>query len=348
MGPPIAKLGGSSIPDVGLAEIGLDIHTAAIKFAERKNGDEVVLLAGAAKVAFGADDVAWQPVSRKPHDCSSVEPLRVVCFGGPLKPDAGSDFVLRPSLTSEEQAPNGDAGAYVALPGGAFIPVRRSRRIGGLAEPTKQHVPKMKLRGSHAGYCRRLQAPSREREIARTHPPLQIDRPDNTVRFPLPIASSFVQPAQGLVRIRPNFEAGRKKRFSIALRELSVTGRRGAVPFGDASALSAVQQNLSQPELSPRMVILRGAPVPLHRLGKIALYALAFDVKLRDPKGRFARALGMRSTPSAQSRKEAPSRIGRLPTAHVPRGESAPHRRPLRERESEAAGHGSRINSPRP
>ena len=220
--------------------------------------------------------------------------------------------------------------------------------IGGLAEPAKQHVAEMKLRRRHAGPRRRLQPLAREREIARTRPPVQIHRPDNAVSFPLPIAGGFVEPAQSLVRIRPDFEAGGKQRLSVALRELRVTGGRRAVPFGDASALRTVQENEAETELRPRMATLRGPPIPLHRLGKIALDPLALDVELRDPKRRFARARRMGRAPAAQSGKEAFPRIGRLSTFDVARGESTMELRPWRERQSEGAAHGSRIASPTP
>src|ERR1700749_4349982 len=117
LGAPVAELGGSSIPDEGLAEIRLHIRAAAIKLAKRKDSEEVVLLAGAAKVAFGADDVARQPISGKPHDRGAVEPLCIVCFGGLLEPEAGSRLILRPPLARDEQAPDGDAGAHMPLLG---------------------------------------------------------------------------------------------------------------------------------------------------------------------------------------------------------------------------------------
>ena len=200
------------------------MRAAAIEFSERKDGGEVVLLGGAAKIAFGADDVARQTVTGKPHDSRTAERLCVVCFGGLLEPSASGRLVLRPPLANHEQAPNGDGSAHVALHRGALVPVRRRGRVGGLAKPAKQHVAEMKLRRRHAGPRGRLQPLARKREIARTRPPVQIDRSDNAVSFPLPIAGGFVEPAQSLVRIRPDFEAGRKQRLSVALRELRVTG----------------------------------------------------------------------------------------------------------------------------
>ena len=172
---------------------------------------------------------------------------------------------------------------------------------------------------------------AREGEIPRTHAPVHIDRADDAVGFPDAVPSGFVEPSHSLVGIGRNLEAAGKQRLRILLRELGVARRRRLAPLCDSSAQRAVQEDESEAELRHGVAALGRLPVPLHRLGEIALNPLAFDVKLRDPERRLARTGRPGGAPAPERGDEALSGIGRFAAVHEARGARASDRRTRRE-----------------
>ena len=219
----------------------------------------------------------------------------------------------------------------------------------GRPEASIQHVSQTELRGGVARFSGKLKALAREGKIPRTHAPVHIDRADDAVRLVDAVTRGFVEPSQRLVRIGFYLEPARKQRLRVLLREFGVARRGCLAPLRDASAERAVQEHESEAVLRHGVAAAGRLPVPIDRLGEIALHPLAFDVKLRDPERRFART-GRRGGPPAPERgDESFSGIGHLPAVHETRGAHTPDRRNRRETGCENdARHGSRIASPTP
>ena len=239
----------------------------------------------------------------------------------------------------------------MSLRGRALIPIRAAA-VGseGCPSPRYSMSPRRNCAEATPATAASSSRSRAMREIARPHMPVQIDRADDAVRFTDAVSRGFVQPSQRLGRDRAGL---RSQKGTAPARSSAPVPRRAPPPRCAISRLLRRALHSAErarggtaPSAWPP---LRGLPVPLHRLGEIALDPLAFDIELRDPKRRLARTRRTGGPPAPQRGSEAPSRIGRIATVHVTRSaRTSDHRSWRKIRGEDGAAHGSRIASPTP
>lgn len=345
----ISQFGRAPIPNVGLAEVRLDIRAAAIQFRQGEYRREIVLLRGAAQIGLGADEIARQSLPCEPHERCAMQSLRVISLRGLFEIGACRLLIHGAPFAAHEEASDCKRGARMALLGGALVPIGCGGRIRGDAQAAIVNVCETELRGSDSSFSRNRQALPRRYEIARPRASVEVHRTDDAIGFVKPVAGGSFEPFQSVFPIWLDLKPFGKEGLRVSASKVGIPSGGRVTPFRDAAAERSIEEDEPKTVLRPFVLAFRRALVPLDRFSKIPLDPLAFNVEFRDQKRSVERARRPRAAPSLQRRAKAAAPVSRSTTTHMPRRKRAPQQRSRRQTGGQnGRAHGSLIASPAP